>query len=293
MEPNNDKNRIKRGLVMEGGAMRGMFTCGVIDVLMENEISFDSGVGISAGAVFGSNYKSRQIGRGIRYNKKYCNDPRYGSIRSFIKTGDIFDADFCYHELPDHLDPFDRETFAANPMEFYVGATDVMTGKCVYHKCTDGGQNDIDWMRASASMPIVSHPVAVDGHLLLDGGIADSIPYHFMKEKGYKRNLVILTQPKGYRKYASKAALPVKLLLRKYPAIGRAMAVRHHTYNRQIEEVNEAEKVGEAFVIRPPKSLRIGRIESNPDELERVYQIGRREAERLLPQLIEYLSEEN
>ena len=143
----------KTGLVLEGGAMRGMFTCGVIDVLMENGIRFDGAAGISAGAVFGCNYKSRQIGRPVRYNKNYCKDPRYCSDRSLIKTGDLYGADFCYRELPDVLDPFDRETFKNDPMEFYIGATDVKTGKAVYHKCTDGGEDDLLWMRASASMP--------------------------------------------------------------------------------------------------------------------------------------------
>ena len=155
--------RLKTGLIMEGGAMRGMFTCGVIDVLMENGARFDGAAGISAGAVFGCNFKSRQIGRAIRYNKKYCADPRFCSFRSLIKTGDMYGADFCYRELPDLLDPFDRETFRTDPMEFYVGATDVSTGKCVYHKCVDGGHTDIQWMRASASMPLVSRPVSVDG----------------------------------------------------------------------------------------------------------------------------------
>ena len=174
---------MKTALIMEGGAMRGMFTCGVMDILMENSVTFDGAAGISAGAVFGCNFKSGQIGRPIRYNKKYCRDPRYCSIRSLIRTGDLYGADFCYRELPDVLDPFDRDTFARNPMAFYAGATDVKTGKCVFHLCTDGEQTDMLWFRASASMPMVSRPVRIGDHSYLDGGIADAVPYAYMQDR--------------------------------------------------------------------------------------------------------------
>ena len=183
---------MKSGLIMEGGAMRGMFTCGVIDVFMEEGIDFDGAAGISAGAVFGCNFKSRQIGRPIRYNKNYCRDPRYCSMRSLLKTGDLYGVDFCYHELPDILDPFDAAAFKENPMDFYVGATNVGTGKILFHNCRDGGENDIQWMRASASMPIVSRPVQIGKYTLLDGGIADPIPFLFMEKKGYDRNVMML-----------------------------------------------------------------------------------------------------
>ena len=279
----------KTGLVMEGGAMRGMFTCGVIDVLMENGIRFDGAAGISAGAVFGCNFKSRQIGRPVRYNKKYCTDPRFCSLRSLIRTGDLYGADFCYRELPEVLDPFDRETFRDDPTEFYVGATDVSTGRCVYHKCTDGGENDILWMRASASMPLVSRPVRADGYLLLDGGISDAVPYAFMERNGFRRNLIVLTQPRGYRKRAGMAAPLLKLALRRYPAVARAMAVRHEMYNRQMEQIGERERAGACFVIRPPESLGIGRTEKDPDRLERVYVTGRTAAEKAIPGLRRFL----
>lgn len=278
----------RTGLVLEGGAMRGMFTCGVIDVLMENDIWFEGACGISAGAVFGCNYKSRQIGRPIRYNKRFCKDPRYCSYRSLIKTGDLYGADFCYRELPDELDIFDRETFKNDPMEFYIGATDVKTGRCVYHKCTDGGEPDLKWMRASASMPIVSTPVEIEGSYYLDGGIADSIPYKFMESIGYDRNVIVLTQPKGYVK--KKASSLMKLALRKYPAIAEGMMKRHEVYNRQVEEIEEREIKGTAFVIRPPEPIGIGRTERDPEELERAYQMGRKEALQVLPHLKAFLS---
>ena len=279
---------MKTGLIMEGGAMRGMFTCGVIDVFMEENIAFDGAAGISAGAVFGCNYKSRQIGRPLRYNKNYCRDPRYCSIRSLLKTGDLYGVEFCYHELPDRLDVFDREAFRENPMEFYVGATDVETGKEVFHRCTDGGETDIEWMRASSSMPVVSRPVKIGKYTLLDGGIACPVPFRFMEAKGYDRNVIILTQPEGYQKQPSHPA--IQAMLRRYPAIARGMAGRHIVYNRQLEQIRERERAGCALVIRPPEDLKIGRTEKNPDELERVYQIGRRAALDRLDKVREFLA---
>ncbi len=269
--------------------MRGLFTCGVLDVLMENELRFDGAAGISAGAVFGCNFKSKQIGRPLRYNTKYSRDPRYCSIRSLIKTGDMYGADFCYRELPDVLDPFDRETFKNDPMEFYVGATDVKTGKSVYHLCFDGGEKDLKWMQGSASMPLVSRPVSVDGYLLLDGGISDSVPFAFMEGRGYDRNLIILTQPRGYTKHNSSMLPLIKLMLRKYPAIAKAMEDRPGMYNRQMAEIDERERTGTSFVIRPPEALGISRTEKEPKELERAYRLGRTEAEKALPELKRFL----
>jgi predicted patatin/cPLA2 family phospholipase len=278
---------MKKGLVLEGGAMRGMFTCGILDVFMEQNIEFDGVAGISAGAVFGCNFKSRQIGRPLRYNKKYCSDPRYCSIRSLVRTGDLYGVEFCYHELPDKLDIFDRETFSNNPVEFYIGATDVTTGKPIFHRCSDGGETDIEWMRASSSMPVVSRPVQIGKYTLLDGGIADPIPYLYMESKGYDRNVLILTQPEGYRK---KPTSPLILaMLRKYPAIAQAMARRHTVYNRQLDQIKEREITGQSFVIRPPEDLKIGHTEKDPEELERVYQIGRHTAEEQISRVREFL----
>ena len=278
---------MKKGLVLEGGAMRGMFTCGILDVFMEQNIEFDGAAGISAGAVFGCNFKSRQIGRPLRYNKKYCSDPRYCSIRSLVRTGDLYGVEFCYHELPDKLDIFDRETFSKNPLEFYIGATDVTTGKPIFHRCSDGGETDIEWMRASSSMPVVSRPVQIGKYTLLDGGIADPIPYLYMESKGYDRNVLILTQPEGYRK---KPTSPLMLaMLRKYPAIAQAMARRHTVYNRQLDQIKEREITGQSFVIRPPEDLKIGHTEKDPEELERVYQIGRHTAEEQISRVREFL----
>ncbi|MBQ7726448.1 MAG: patatin family protein [Clostridia bacterium] len=280
---------MKTGLVLEGGAMRGLFTCGVLDVLMEEGVPFDGAAGISAGAVFGCNVKSRQIGRGVRYNKRFSRDKRYCSLRSLLKTGDLYGADFCYRELPDKLDVFDRETFRENPMAFFVGATDVMTGQAVYHRCTDGGETDMLWMRASASMPIVSRPVTVDGYTLLDGGIVDPVPYDFMRKAGYDRCVAVLTQPHGYRKKKGHFTGLTRRLLRQYPAVAEAMEVRHERYNVQMDELDRLEQAGTLFVIRPPEALGISRTEKDPKELERVYQIGRKTAREHLENLRRFL----
>ena len=280
---------MKTGLILEGGAMRGMFTCGVLDVFLENDIAFDGAAGISAGAVFGCNYKSRQIGRAVRYNKKYSRDPRYCSIRSLIFTGDLYGADFCYRELPDVLDPFDREAFRENPMAFYAGATDVRTGEVVWHECRDGGEEDMQWLRASASMPLASRPVALEGRLLLDGGIVDAVPVEYMEKLGYDRNVAVLTQPKGYRKQPTRALPLFRLGLRKWPEAARAMAVRHERYNAQMRLIDEREAAGKLLVIRPAASLGISRTEKRPGELERVYQLGRAAALERLNEVRRYL----
>ena len=269
--------------------MRGIFTCGVLDVFMENGITFDGAAGISAGAIFGCNYKSGQIGRTVRYNKKYCSDPRYCSIRSLIKTGDLYGVDFCYHEIPDTLDPFDWDTFNKNPMEFYVGATDIMTGKIIYHKCDSDNDSNVEWMRASASMPLLSRPVEIDGLKLLDGGMVDPIPYSYMKIMGYEKNIVILTQPKDYIKRKSGALPLFRIMLKKYPKVYEVMSVRHIVYAEQIKDIEAQEALGNAYIIRPSESLGIKRTENNPDELERVYREGRSEALSQLSRIKDFL----
>ncbi len=276
---------MKTGLVMEGGAMRGMFTAGVTDVLMEHGIEFDGAVGTSAGAAFGCNYKSRQIGRTIRYNKKYCRDKRFVSLSSWLKTGDLYGVEFSYHEIPNRLDPFDRETFSTSPMEFYVVCTNMETGEAVYHSCTTGEQEDIEWMRASASMPLAARTVVIGDRKLSDGGAADSIALKFMEEKGYERNVVILTQPAGFMKKPNRLMPLLKLVYRRYPNFLKSLATRHIRYNDTLSYIEQQEKAGKAFVIRPPEALGVGAAEKNPDELERVYQIGRKTAAECLEKL--------
>lgn len=280
-----------RGLILEGGAMRGMFTCGALDVFMEQGITFDGLIGVSAGAVFGCNYKSRQPGRALRYNKRYCADKRYCSFDSLLRTGDLYNAEFCYHTLPTELDLFDTAAFRENPMAFYVTCTDVTTGRPVYHRCDSGDEEDILWMRASASMPLVSRVVEIGEEKLLDGGIADSVPLEYMESLGYRGNVVILTQPLDYVKKPNNLVPLARTLLRKYPKMVEAMADRHLRYNQATAAIREKEEKGAVFVLRPPEALHIGSMEKNPEELERVYQIGRKTALDRLPALKAYLKE--
>jgi predicted patatin/cPLA2 family phospholipase len=277
---------VKTGLIMEGGAMRGMFTSGVLDVFLENGITFDGAIGVSAGATFGCNYKSRQVGRALRYNKRFCADPRYGSVRSWLKTGDVFDVDFCYHVVPRELDVFDTKAFSESPMEFFCVATDVRTGEPVYHQCLDGGDEDLEWIRASASIPVASHIVEIDGQLLLDGGVADSIPLRFMEKRGYQKNVVILTQPLGYVK-EPYAMMPVfRMALRQYPNMLDALGTRPDRYNEETAYVRRREQEGAAFVLRPPEPLAISATTTDPEELQRVYDVGRRVASERLDELL-------
>ena len=281
---------MKKGLIMEGGAMRGMYTAGVTDVFMENGITFDGAIGVSAGAIFGCNYKSNQPGRTIRYNKKYCNDRRYSSIKSLITTGNLYNVEFAYKELPTKLDPFDAETFSNSPMEFYVVATDIESGEAVYYKCDKGDSVDIDWMRASAAMPIFTKVVELDGYKLSDGGAADSIPINYLESLGYDRNVVILTQPKGFVKTPNKYMPLLRRLFRKYPNFINTLEHRHEIYNDTIRYIDEREKEGNTFVIRPSEPLNIGAREKDERELERVYQIGRKDALKKVGEVKSFLA---
>lgn len=280
---------MKTGLVMEGGAMRGMFTAGVIDVMMENGIITDGAIGVSAGAAFGCNYKSGQPGRVIRYNTRFAKDPRFCSVRSLIKTGNMFGADFCYREIPYELDLFDYKAYAESEMEFYVVCTDVETGEAIYKRCDILDGDEMEWLRASASLPLASKIVEIDGKGYLDGGISDSVPLKYFESIGYERNIVILTQPDSYRKGKNPVLPLMRILMRKYPGMIRAMSVRHDMYNESINYVREAERDGRAFVIRPDEKLPIGHIEHNTDNLRNVYEIGRSIAERRLGEMKNFL----
>lgn len=269
--------------------MRGLFTAGVIDVLMENQITFDGAIGVSAGAAFGCNFKSRQIGRVIRYNTKYCRDPRYGSFRSLLKTGDIYSKEFAYGELPNVLDPFDTKAFSENPMEFYVVATNIETGLPVYHKCETGTGEDMDWIQASASMPLVSCPVEIGGKLLLDGGMSDSVPLAYFQSIGYQKNVVILTRPEDYRKKKNKLMPVIRVRMHQYPNMIETLAYRHIMYNDEIAYIRKQKELGNTFIIEPREALHIGPVEHDPKELLRVYETGRKTAMEQLPALQAFL----
>lgn len=276
-------------VTLEGGGQRGMFTAGILDVLMEADIYASATVGVSAGAVFGCNYRSRQIGRAIRYNTKYCADPRYASIRNLITKGAVYTKEFAYGILPEKLDVFDTETFKNSPMSFTVVTTDIETGKPFYYDCTSGGEVDLDYMRASASVPLFSRPVKLSGHNYLDGGISDSIPVRFALEKGYEKNVVVLTQPMGYKKESNSAMPILSLRYKKYPNFVHALATRHEMYNETLEFVKRCEEEGKIFVIRPPEKIVTGVVERDKERIRAIYNMGRDEAERCLDELKSYL----
>ena len=281
---------MKTGLIMEGGAMRGMFTAGVLDVLMENGLVADGAIGVSAGAVFGCNYKSHQIGRVIRYNTEYCNDKRYASFKNLVKTGNLYSEQFCYHEVPEKLDPFNEAAFAASPMDFFVVCTDVKTGEPIYHKCRKGDAEDVLWMEASASMPLAAKIVKIGHYGLLDGGVADSIPVRFFESIGYKRNLIILTQPKGYTKKKNKFLPAIRARYFRYPAFVEAVADRHERYNETLSYISMLEQAGKDYVIRPPIPLEIGAMERDPAQLRRVYETGRAVAQIQVEKIRDFLN---
>lgn len=280
---------MKKGLIMEGGAMRGMFTAGVIDVMMEQGIEFDGAVGVSAGAAFGCNYKSKQIGRVIRYNTRFCQDKRYGGFRVLLKEGNFYSKQFCYEEVPLKYDIFDYDTFEQNPMAFYIVCTDVDTGKAVYHQYENRHDHGFEWIRASASMPLVSRMVEIDGRKYLDGAMADSIPVRFFESIGYDRNVVILTQPVGFRKQPDSMLPLMKLYYRKYPKLLEAITTRHEHYNATLDYIAQREASGDHLVIRPPEKLPIGRTENDPEKLRSVYEIGRKTAEARIAEIQAYL----
>lgn len=277
-----------KGLVLEGGGFRGMYTCGVIDVFMENGICFDEVVGVSAGAAFGCNIKSKQIGRALRYNKRFCRDPRYSGLKSFIKTGDLYNKEFAYGIVPTILDPFDTKTFRENPLKFTLVCTDIHTGKPVYHEIKNGDATDIEWIRASASIPIVSKPVKLDGYELLDGGVSDSIPVDWMLERSTK-TVVVLTRDKTYRKKPMKYINLLKKAFKEYPNLQRALENRHIVYNETLNRIEQLEREGKVFVIRPSKPIACAMIEKDPNHLQEIYDIGRRDALHYLEDLKTHL----
>jgi len=281
---------MKTGLVLEGGAMRGLFTAGVIDVFLENGLSFDGLVGVSAGACFGCNYKSRQPGRVLRYNMRYAHDRRYCSLWSLLTTGDLFGADFCYRDLPLALDPFDTAAFAANPMEFHLSVTDCATGEAAYRRIDRADAVAFDWIRASASMPIVSRPVEIDGCRYLDGGLSDGIPLAYFESQGFTRNVVVTTRPHGYRKSPSWSHRLVGAFLGSMPAVAHALRTRHLHYNRTLELIDVRVAEGAALLLAPEEPLPIARLCHDPARMKRVYELGRDLALRRLDEISDFVS---
>lgn len=269
--------------------MRGIYTAGVLDVFMERGVRFDGVIGVSAGAIHGCSYLSGQLGRSLRYYKKYCSDPRFMSMKSFIATGNVVGVDFCYHELPDKLDLYDHDAFLRSDSEFYVTCTNVESGEAEYIRVTDM-RGQIDYLRASASLPYLSQIVEIDGEKYLDGGCSDSIPVEAFIDMGFERNVLILTRPADHVR-KPEHPLAARLIYRKYPAFVRSLVDHHERYNRTKAKIAELEGEGKVFVIQPAESLNIGRLEKDPEKVQRVYDLGRADGEKYTDKMKKWLSE--
>lgn len=278
---------MKIGLILEGGAMRGMYTAGVLDTFLDAGITVDGAVGVSAGALFGINFFSRQRGRVIRYNKTYNSDKNYMGLRPLLREGNIVSTRYAYHDVPCDLDPFDDETYRASGLPFFAVVTDMESGTPSYIRI-DSVFEQMDTLRASGSMPFVSKPVEIGGRLYLDGAITDSIPFEWMAGEGYDRLIVVLTRDAAYRKEPMSRAL-VRLFYRRYPRLSEALLRRHEMYNQTVERLSAWEAEGRAFVIRPSVAPKIGRIEKDPAVLQSVYELGLADAVAALPRLRDYL----
>lgn len=279
-----------KGLVLEGGGLRGLFSAGIMDVLMAHGVTFDGVVGVSAGACFGCNYKSGQAGRVLRYNLRYAHDPRYCSLWSLLTTGGIFGPRFAYHTLPLHLDPFNTQAFDANPMQFHLVTTDVLTGEAVYRRFDRYTDDMLDWILASSSMPLVSRIVTIGDRQLLDGGIADSIPLRYFQQQGFERNLVVLTQPANYRKAPLSHLRLIRHLLRHHPQLLAAWEQRHEMYNAQLDYIAAQQRLGNALILCPQHTLSVGRVSHNRRLMREAYDEGTALATSQLPRIKEFLS---
>lgn len=275
----------KIGLVLEGGAMRGMYTAGVLDLLMDNGIKADLVIGVSAGAIHGCGYVSGQRGRSIRYYEKYRGDRRFMGLWSLLTTGELVGTKFCYEDIPLRLDPFDEKAFEASDIDFYLTVTNLETGKAEYIHCDELRVGaGMDYMRAGASMPLCSHIVEIGGNKYLDGGVADSIPYEAARALGCTRCIVVLTRPAGYLKSPVNLA-PFRLVYRKYPRFVETMGRRATVYNTEVCAVEQAAKRGEVFLIRPSADLKVGRAERDVAKLRALYDLGCADTRAAMPAL--------
>lgn len=278
---------MKTCLVLEGGALRGIYTAGVLDELQKENIKIDAIIGVSMGSLVGINYCSNQPGRAIRCNLKYCNDKRYISINSLLKTGNLVNKDFAYYEIPDTLEPFDYKKFDKSKIKFYCTVTNVDTGKAEYIEIKNSKQ-DIEYLRASSSMPGVSKIVNINNKNYLDGGMADSIPVLKAIEMGYDKIIVVLTRPIEYRKKESQLKF-LCFLYRKYPNFVKTIKLRNKNYNATIDKIKKLEKEKKIFVIRPSRKVPIKRIEKNKDIIQEQYNLGVEDFKNRLKSLEEYL----
>lgn len=280
---------MKTGLVLEGGGKRGIYAAGVLDVLLENNIWADGLIGTSAGAVNGCSYVSNQYERNLRYNIRFAKEKRYMSIYSLITTGNVVGTDFAYNILPNKLEVFDYDAFEKSPVAYYVTCSNVETGKAEYIRCKSLRGKNMDYLRASASLPYVSQIVEIDGKKYLDGGICDSIPLKAFQNMCYEKNLVVLTRPRGYIKKPENNLL-ANLYYRKYPAFVTALRNRYAVYNRTLKYIEQQENQGNILVLRPSESIRVGRMEQDPERLKQMYELGKNDAGQMLDAIASFLS---
>ncbi|MGL4738917.1 MAG: patatin-like phospholipase family protein [Cellulosilyticaceae bacterium] len=278
-----------QGLVLEGGGMRGSYTAGVLDLLLEKQVVFPYCVGVSAGACQGASYVSMQYERNLRINTTYAKDKRYISIGNLLKTGSLFGMEMLFDKIPNDLEPFDYETFAQSKTVFKVGTTDCNTGQAVYHTINDFRKEGYDTLKASSSLPLLAPIVHYEGMALLDGGIADPIPIGQSIADGNKKHVIVLTRHDGYEKKKTSILPLVKQRYKAYPALAEAMGKRHTRYNETLVTIRQLEAKGECFVIRPLQPLEVGRFENNPQKLRGLYEQGYREAAARYEALKQYL----
>lgn len=263
---------MKTCLVLEGGALRGIYTAGVLDELMKENIKIDTIIGVSMGALVGINYISNQPKRALRYNLDYSNDKRYISINSLIKTGNIVNKDFAYYKLPEELDKFDYDTFNKSKIKMICVVTNLDTGKPEYIEIKDS-KKDVEYLRATSAMPGVSKIVEINNKKYLDGGLSDSIPIKKALSMGFDRIIVVTTREKEYRKKEKKSKL-FNLIYRKYPNFINTINNRPYMYNKTIEDIIDLEKQNKIFVIRPSRKINIKRIEKNNEVIKSQYDLG-------------------
>lgn len=276
------------GLVLEGGGMRGVFSAGVLDFFLDKNISFDHCIGVSAGACHACSFVARQKGRALATSIDYLDDKRYCSFYSLLKTGDIFGAEFIYQTIPEKLYPIDNATFLSGHTTFQAVITNCITGQAEYPHIKDFTK-DIGFVRASSSLPFFSKMVNIDGKPYLDGGIADSIPIMNFINKGIKKNVIILTRPKEYRKSSTKLGLAIALKYHRYPKLAEQLKNRHAMYNNTVDEIEKLEQKGSVFVIRPLQALDVARIEKNVPKLKIAHKIGYDTAKNCFNEMTDFL----
>ncbi|MGN0709264.1 MAG: patatin family protein [Anaerovoracaceae bacterium] len=270
-------------IIFEGGGLRGIFAAGVIDYLLDNDIRFDNVIGVSAGACHACSYVAGQRGRAYATSTDYLDDPRYCSIESLRKTGDMFGVDFLYHEIPEKLYPVDNEEFKKRGMHFEAVMTNCITGKAEYPVIKDL-LKDMRYIRASSSLPVLARMVPIKGYVYMDGGIADSIPIRHSEEEGHEKNVIVLTQPRDYVKKKTSPLITssvIRTKYRDYPMMLEDLKTRADRYNETLEYIRQREKEGKAFVIAPMGPLNIGRTEKNLNKLTLAYREGYYVAEGL------------